>query len=108
MKLAQAEGNGDFDAQVMSVELVRPTVRERLHAAAVKQRAETKWLQDAGYGFMMHWTAHQLADLLKRFAECKNVPIVNLEIYQDGTLSPATIELFKQASATGQMLNGDR
>jgi hypothetical protein len=44
-----------------------------------------------------HWNAEQLADLMKQFAARRNVPIFNLEIYQEGTVSPASIELFRQA-----------
>ena len=45
-----------------------------------------------------HWTATQLASLLKDFAAHKNVPILNLEIYQDGRFSPASVQVFKDAS----------
>lgn len=47
----------DFKAAILSIELVRPAVRERLQDAAVKQRADTKWLQEARYGLMFHWTS---------------------------------------------------
>jgi len=43
--------------------------------------------------------AAQLTDLLQRFIACKSVPIFNLEITQDGQLSPQSIELFKEAAA---------
>jgi len=46
-----------FNASLFSVELVRPAVRERLHAAALKLRADTRWLQDCRYGLMCHWTS---------------------------------------------------
>jgi hypothetical protein len=39
-----------------------------------------------------------MAALLKDFAARKNVPIFNLEIYQEGAMSPATVEMFRQAS----------
>ena len=45
-----------------------------------------------------HWTATKLASLLKDFAARKNVPIFNLEIYQDGRFSPASVQVFKEAS----------
>lgn len=45
------------------------------------------------------WNAAQLTDLLQRFIACKNVPIFNLEITQDGQLSPRSIELFRHAAA---------
>ena len=43
------------------------------------------------------WNADQLTALLKGFIACKNVPIFNLEITQDGRLSPLTLEIFEQA-----------
>jgi hypothetical protein len=43
------------------------------------------------------WNAVQLAAMLEQFIARKNVPIFNLEIYQEGALSSATVELFKQA-----------
>ena len=42
-------------------------------------------------------SAAQLADLLRRFAALENVPMLNCEIYQDGTLSPLTVEVLKSA-----------
>lgn len=47
----------NFSASVMSIELVRPAVRERLHAAALNMRADTTWFQQARYGLMCHWTS---------------------------------------------------
>jgi hypothetical protein len=38
-------------------------------------------------------TPEQLQKLVGRFRELKNVLMLNCEIYQDGTLSPATVEL---------------
>ncbi len=45
------------------------------------------------------WNPGQLAGMIKSFIAHKNVPIFNLEITQDGKVSPRTIELFKQAAA---------
>ena len=45
------------------------------------------------------WNAAQLTDLLKGFIAHKNVPIFNMEITQDGHLSPQSIELFRQVAA---------
>ncbi|MBM4089784.1 MAG: hypothetical protein FJ276_10200 [Planctomycetes bacterium] len=42
-------------------------------------------------------TAAQLADLLRRFAALENVPMLNCEIYQDGTLSPTTVQTIHAA-----------
>ena len=44
------------------------------------------------------WNAPQLAALLREFISRKNVPIFNLEIYQEGALSPKSVELFRQAA----------
>jgi len=38
-----------------------------------------------------------LATVLSDFAKFRNVPIFNLEIYQEGTVSPRSVEVFKQA-----------
>jgi len=43
------------------------------------------------------WSAEQLATVLSEFAKFRNVPIFNLEIYQEGTVSPTSVEVFKQA-----------
>ncbi len=44
------------------------------------------------------WNADQLADLLKGFIAHKNVPIFNLEITQDGYLSPESLAVFEKAA----------
>ena len=46
-----------FSASIFSVELVRPAVRDKLHIAALKLRADTLWLQECRYGLMCHWTS---------------------------------------------------
>lgn len=46
-----------FNASVFSIELIRPAVRERLHAAALKLRSDTRWFQECRYGLMCHWTS---------------------------------------------------
>ena len=43
------------------------------------------------------WNVTQMSGLLNEFTVGKNVPIFNLEIYQEGLLSPATVEMFKRA-----------
>ncbi len=43
------------------------------------------------------WNPEQLALLLKGFAEYGSVPLFNLEIYQEGTVSPATVDLLHAA-----------
>lgn len=55
---ARSPDNTDrFNAEVFSMELVRPAVRERLHTAALKLRSDTRWLQECRYGLMCHWTS---------------------------------------------------
>ena len=44
------------------------------------------------------WNADQLTDLIKGFIAHKNVPIFNLEITQDGQLSPQSLDIFRQAA----------
>lgn len=43
------------------------------------------------------WNPEQLAGLLKGFSEYGSVPFFNLEIYQEGTVSPATVDLLHAA-----------
>ena len=45
------------------------------------------------------WNADQLTELLNKFIAHKNVPIFNLEITQDGQLSPESIGIFQVAAA---------
>lgn len=45
------------------------------------------------------WNAGQLTELIKGFIARKNVPIFNLEITQDGHLSPESIAVFTKAAA---------
>ena len=40
-------------------------------------------------------SAAQLAERLRRFAAREDVPMLNCEIYQEGTLSPMTVEMLK-------------
>ncbi|HEY3323503.1 MAG TPA: alpha-L-fucosidase [Planctomycetota bacterium] len=50
----------EFQAEVMAVELVRPAVRDHLHEAALKQRSDTTWMQQARFGIMSHWTSQSV------------------------------------------------
>lgn len=45
------------------------------------------------------WNAEQLTELIRGFIANKNVPIFNLEITQDGHLSPESIAVFTKAAA---------
>jgi hypothetical protein len=57
LRARSPDGTNHFNADVFSIELVRPAVRERLHAAALKLRSDTRWLQECRYGLMCHWTS---------------------------------------------------
>jgi hypothetical protein len=52
------------------------------------------------------WTADQMSHYLQQFAVHHNIPIFNLEIYQDGVLSPHSIAMFKEARS--KRLNDER
>jgi hypothetical protein len=43
------------------------------------------------------WNAAQMAGILREFIARKNVPLFNLEIYQEGTVSPGTVRMFAEA-----------
>jgi hypothetical protein len=60
LEARSAGGAPEFEVELLSIELVRPAVRERLAAAAVKLRADTKWLQEARYGIMCHWSSQTM------------------------------------------------
>ena len=57
LKARTSNDTNRFNASVLSIELVRPVVCERLHAAALKLRSDTRWLQECRYGLMCHWTS---------------------------------------------------
>jgi hypothetical protein len=51
------EPGSKINLEVLSVELVRPMIKERLHAEAKQMRVDTTWLQKTGHGAMVHWTS---------------------------------------------------
>ncbi len=51
------EPGSKINLEVLSVELVRPCIKNGLHAEAKQMRADTTWLQQAGHGAMVHWTS---------------------------------------------------
>jgi hypothetical protein len=57
LKARLLAAGGKLALRVMSVELVRPAVRDRLHHAALRLRSDTAWMRRAGYGFMFTWTS---------------------------------------------------
>lgn len=57
LRARATDGASAFSASVHSIELIRPVVARRLHQAALRSRADTRWLQEARYGLMCHWTS---------------------------------------------------
>ena len=49
-------------------------------------------------------TPERLAELLRTAAELGNVPMLNCEIYQEGTFSPKTVELIRAAAQRAGVL----
>ncbi len=47
----------------------------------------------------LRWTAGELAELLRGFRAHHAVPIINLQIYQDGFFSEGSIRTFAEACA---------
>ena len=66
-------------------------------ATLVTEQDWGHWKRDSEVG-RPKWTAAEMSKLLSEFAARGNVPIFNLEIYQDGTCSAATIDVFRRAS----------
>jgi hypothetical protein len=54
------------------------------------------WRKDAEIG-KPRWSAPEMARTLREFVSRRNVPIFNLVIYQEGTCSPETIRMFREA-----------
>jgi hypothetical protein len=59
LTIAPAEGAATNKLELLSIELVRPEVKERLHRAALamRARADTQWFREARFGLMCHWTS---------------------------------------------------
>jgi hypothetical protein len=57
LQFSPKESGSRINLEVLSVELVRPCIKERLHTEAKQMRADTAWLQEAGHGAMVHWTS---------------------------------------------------
>jgi hypothetical protein len=62
LSVVAAEGLPDEKIEVLSVELVQPDVRARLHQAAVAVRAQTdaEWFRAARYGLMFTWSSESM------------------------------------------------
>ena len=57
LKFKQQGADRQINLEVLSIEWVRPCIKERLQAEAKQMRADTTWIQQAGYGAMVHWTS---------------------------------------------------
>ena len=59
LTIAPASGVATEKLELLSIELIRPTVRQRLHQAALalRSQADTRWFRKARYGLMFHWTS---------------------------------------------------
>jgi hypothetical protein len=62
--------------------------------------ADSNWVHTAANTppSALRWNAEQLTQLLRGFIEHRNVPIFNLEITQDGKLSPESIATLAEAA----------
>lgn len=60
LHIAPRAAGQSFAAEVLAVELVRPSVRDALHAEAMALRADARWMPRARYGVMFHWTKRTL------------------------------------------------
>ncbi len=59
LSIAPVSGESPEKLELLSIELVRPEVKESLHRAALAMRAQadTQWFRNARYGLMCHWTS---------------------------------------------------
>lgn len=76
-------GNGNFDISLWSLELVQPTVRDRLARAAVRSRLDPQPLQALRYGFMVHWTPQSFPSHGERKSYADAVRDFNVEAFAD-------------------------
>ena len=61
---------------------------------------ESKWVYTQARAQIDNprWTTEQLVNMIEKFAEYKNVPIFNIEITQEGKISPKTLALFERTA----------
>jgi hypothetical protein len=59
LTIAPADGASTEKIELLSIELVKPDVKERLHRAALAMRAQadTQWFREAKYGLFFHWVS---------------------------------------------------
>jgi|GEM_PF-6648187 len=60
--------------------------------------------RDGDFDRFLGWTCQRLAELRRTSAELGNVPMLNCEIYQEGTFSPKTVELIRTAAQQAGLL----
>jgi hypothetical protein len=73
----------NFVAELMSVELVRPSVRDQLQKAALSMRSDTAWMRSAGYGLMVHWTSQSFPRTGPRLPYAEAVKAFDVERFAD-------------------------
>ena len=56
LRIIRRTGTVQEIAQVRAIEIVRPIVRRQMARRAAAQRPRTKWMVEAKYGLMTHWT----------------------------------------------------
>ena len=56
LRATKKSGDADEIIELRSLELVLPAVRDNLEARAKKLKADTRWMVEAKYGLMTHWT----------------------------------------------------
>lgn len=59
LRIDAVDGTAGGTIEILSVELVKPAVRDRVLRAsqAMRSRADTDWFRKAGFGLMVHWTS---------------------------------------------------
>jgi len=62
VRIAALDGQASGTVELLSVELVKPDVRDRLRREAMEMRsqADTDWFRGAGFGLMLHWTSQSM------------------------------------------------
>ncbi|MBC7730276.1 MAG: alpha-L-fucosidase, partial [Microbacteriaceae bacterium] len=56
LRLTPTPGDAPFQAELLALELTRPTVRAALHQQALETRADVRWMARETFGVGFHWT----------------------------------------------------
>jgi hypothetical protein len=56
LQLTPTPPDAPFQAEVLALELTRPSVRASLHDAALAMRADARWMAKESFGVGFHWT----------------------------------------------------